>query len=156
MKQRWLVLGLIPLLAAAATVMPGVANPQRAHLNWMMHCQGCHRADASGSAGGAPNMAGEVARFLSVAGGRDYLMRVPGVAHAGLSDQELAELLNWTLHAFDATHVPNDFVPFSAREVGAARKQPLITEAAETRAQLMARFSTQTPRAAAPESEDGH
>ena len=38
-------------------------------------------------------MAGFVARFLQVPGGREYLARVPGVATAALSDADLAEAI---------------------------------------------------------------
>ncbi|MFN3958775.1 MAG: cytochrome C [Parvularculaceae bacterium] len=131
------------LLADAATApIPGVANDARARMNWMLHCQGCHQAEAKGSvAARTPAMAGEVARFLSVEGGRAYLTRVPGVANAGLPDDQLAELLNWTLATFDAAHMPATFTPFTAAEVAAGRKAPLVSDAARLREEISARFA---------------
>lgn len=123
---------------AAATRMPGVANPNRAHVNWMLKCQGCHRPDAAGGPDGTPAMAGQVARFLGAPGGREYLGRVPGVATAALPDDQLAELLNWTLLHYDPQHVPADFKPYTTAEIAALRKAPLRTEAAATRARLLA------------------
>jgi hypothetical protein len=83
-------------------------------------------------------MAGTVARFLQSPGGREYLSRVPGVATAALGNRDLAELLNWTLWRFDAGHMPTNFKPYTADEVGRLRKTPLRTEAAQTRAGLVA------------------
>jgi mono/diheme cytochrome c family protein len=137
-----LAAALAAFLADAATApLPGVADEARARVNWMLHCQGCHQADAKGSiAARTPAMAGEVARFLGVEGGREYLTRVPGVANAGLPDDQLAELLNWTLATFDAEHMPADFAPFSAADVAAGRKAPLVSEAARMREEMTAKF----------------
>jgi mono/diheme cytochrome c family protein len=131
------------LLADAATApIPGVANAARARMNWMLHCQGCHQAEAKGSAAArTPAMAGEVARFLSVEGGRAYLTRVPGVANAGLPDDQLAELLNWTLATFDAGHMPATFTPFTAADMAAGRKAPLVSDAARMREEISAKFA---------------
>lgn len=89
----------------------------------------------------APSLAGMVARFTNVPGGREYLARVPGVATAPLSDADLAELLNWTLWRFDAAHLQPDFKPYSAQELAGLRARPLRTEAARERARLLARLN---------------
>src|SRR5262249_30826519 len=89
-------------------------------------CQGCHRADGVGTPGsGVPALAGSVGRFAAVAGGRDYLVRVPGVAQAPLDDEALAALLTWTLEHFSAAELPADFAPFTAAEVARGRRTPL-------------------------------
>lgn len=123
---------------AAGIAMPGVEKPARAHQNWILKCQGCHRADASGTPQTTPAMAGIIGTFLKTPEGRDYLARVPGVASAALPDAELAELLNWTLLRFDAAHVPKDFKPYTTKEVGRLRSRPLRTEAAAVRARILA------------------
>ncbi|HTB28405.1 MAG TPA: c-type cytochrome, partial [Steroidobacteraceae bacterium] len=51
----------------------GVTNVQLARQNWALNCQGCHRLDGSGSDATAPSLAGTVAKFLWVPGGREYL-----------------------------------------------------------------------------------
>jgi len=127
-------------LSGGASSLTGVDNPQRAKVNWALNCQGCHQADATGSAGGAPNMAGVISLFLGVEGGREYLARVPGVAHAPLDDSQLAEVLNWSLQVFDADHIPEDFVPYTAQEIGRLRRNPLISEASIMREELMSFF----------------
>lgn len=131
---------LMLMTVAASAEMPGVQSEARAKMNWMLNCQGCHRTDATGSANGAPSMASDVARFLSVEGGRAYLTRVPGVANAGLADDQLAELLNWTLATFDKDHLPADFTPYSKEELAAGRARPLVSEAPVMRAALRKKF----------------
>jgi hypothetical protein len=70
--------------------------------------------------------------LLERVGGRDYLLRVPGVAQAPLSDERLAHLLNWILGEFgDAPPTPR----FSAAEVAKARVAPL-TDPRQARAGL--------------------
>ncbi|KTE14993.1 c-type cytochrome [Sphingopyxis sp. H115] len=121
--------------------IPGVENAARARQNWMLSCQGCHRADATGTPQTTPTMAGFVARFLQVPGGREYLVQVPGVATAALSDADLAEVVNWSLVRFDAANVPADFRPYTAAEVGRLRLKPLRAEAMTMRAGMVARMA---------------
>jgi mono/diheme cytochrome c family protein len=120
-----------------ADSVPGVANAQRAWQHWTLNCQGCHRPDGSGSPATAPGLAGTVARFLSVTGGREYLGRVPGVATSPLTDADLSEVMNWMLWRFDEEHVPADFRPFTAAEIGTLRERPLRLEASRMRADLL-------------------
>lgn len=120
-------------------VMPGVPNVARAHQNWMLKCQGCHRPDATGTPATTPPIRSKVAIFLHTDGGREYLGRVPGVATAALPDDRLAELLNWTLQYFDPANVPKDFKPYTPQEIGELRSRPLRTEAAAVRGGLIAK-----------------
>jgi mono/diheme cytochrome c family protein len=119
------------------TAPAGVDNPQRAWQHWTLNCQGCHRPDGTGSDETAPSLAGTVARFLSVPGGREYLGRVPGVAASALSSADLAEVMNWMLWRFDQEHVPEDFQPYTAAEIGQLRTRPLRLEASQMRAALL-------------------
>src|SRR5262249_48882191 len=68
----------------------GVAGAYAPSVEYALNCQGCHRADGIGTPGSVPPLAGSVARFLTVPGGREYLVRVPGVAQAPLDDAALA------------------------------------------------------------------
>jgi len=119
-----------------------VNNPQKAALNWMMNCQGCHGVDAEGSPNGAPPMPGVVGKFLQVDGGREYLARVPGVAISPIPDDELADLLNWMLLRFACDDLPADFKSYGTAEISALRSDVLITQAASERARLLAILST--------------
>lgn len=148
--MRWLAVPALILATGAAVTTPvwsgpettpGVANAARARQNWMLSCQGCHRADATGTPQTTPTMAGFVGKFLHVPGGREYLVRVPGVATAALSDADLAEVVNWSLVRFDPANIPGDFVPYTSAEVGQLRLKPLRAEAATVRAGMVARFA---------------
>jgi hypothetical protein len=123
--------------SAAQSAPAGVDNAQRAWQHWTLNCQGCHRPDGTGSAGTTPSLAGTVGRFLTVPGGREYLGRVPGVATSPLSNADLSELMNWMLWRFDKEHVPADFQPFTAAELGRLRSSPLRLEASQMRAELL-------------------
>jgi hypothetical protein len=123
--------------STAESVPAGVDNPQRAWQHWTLNCQGCHRQDGTGTDATAPSLAGTVARFLSVPGGREYLGRVPGVATSPLSNADLAEVVNWMLWRFDKEHLPANFQPFTATEMGQLRSSPLRMEAAQMRADLL-------------------
>ena len=106
--------------------MPGVDNPQRAHVNYILNCQGCHGPEGSGSADGdVPRMKDFLGNFLNVEGGREFLIRVPGVASAPLSDTAIAELLNWTLHTQSPDQIPEDFLPYNESDVIQWRRKAL-------------------------------
>jgi len=127
-----------PNVAVASDAAPaGVTNTQRAWQNWTLNCQGCHRPDGTGSAATAPSLAGTVSKFLTVPGGREYLGRVPGVATSPLPNADLAELMNWMFWRFDKGHLPADFQPFTAQEIGLLRAQPLRLEASQMRTDLL-------------------
>jgi cytochrome c553 len=128
------------LAAQSAGLDRGVSNPGMARQNWILKCQGCHRADASGTPETTPAMSGIVAQFLALPEGRTYLAQVPGVATAPISDAELADLLNWTLYRFDPANVPAEFRPYTSAEIGRLRKTPLRIEAPAVRAALVAKI----------------
>jgi cytochrome c553 len=136
--------------AAAPTAPPpqapaGVTNVQLAWQNWALNCQGCHRLDGSGSDATAPSLAGTVAKFLWAPGGREYLVRVPGVATSPLSDADLAEVMNWMLWRYDKAHLPSNFRPFTAAEMGPLRSRPLRLEAAGMRSDLLRKAEASGP-----------
>ena len=104
-------------------------------LDYTLHCQGCHQAGGIGLEGSVPELKDSVARLVSLPGGREYIARVPGVAQSQLDDAAVAALLNWLLAYFDPAHLPADFRPFTAEEVGPLRRSPLV-HASEVRAAL--------------------
>jgi hypothetical protein len=117
---------------------------------WMLNCQGCHRADGSATGDQVPALRGTVAKFLLVPGGREYLIRVPGVSMAPLDDTLIAALTNWMLHEFDPQNIPSDFERFTASEVGALRQVPYSSEAGTIRARLIEKIERLIP----PEPEN--
>jgi len=100
------------------------ADEERAHVNYMLHCQGCHLPQAEGFAGKVPAIRDFAGYFLHSETGREFLIRVPGVSQSALDDEQIAELMNWLLLRFSAGQLPQPYVPFSADEVAALRHNP--------------------------------
>ena len=94
---------------------PGVAE------DYALHCSACHTAEGGGSPGLVPSLR-ELAPLLALPGGREYLVRVPGVAQAPLSPDRIARLLNWVLAQYSGLAVEPRY---SAEEVEALRISPL-------------------------------
>lgn len=92
---------------------------------YILHCSGCHGIDGSGLAGHTVPTLRQAGAFLSLDGGREFLISVPGVLGSGLSDREIAELSNWLLATLAADPVPKDHRPFDAADVQRARSTPL-------------------------------
>ncbi len=126
---------IVGALTLVASVPANAGSPQ---LHYMLQCQGCHRADGSGSPGAVPSLSGSMGRFLTVPGGREYLVRVPGSAQSPLSDADLARVLNWMIRAFGPTAIAGDFEPFRADEVARIRVSPLIEVDSARRALIRA------------------
>ena len=125
-----------------------VADDNRAHVNYMLHCQGCHLPEAQGFEGKVPPMKDFVGYFLHSGEGREFLIRVPGVAQSALNDGELAELMNWLLVTFSAEQLPDSYVPFSDREVESLRRDP-VTDPAASREVILKNLSADIPILAA-------
>ena len=123
------------MLAPGVAAAEGTSGPA---LDYAVTCQGCHRADGTGTPGTVPALAGSVGKFLRVPGGREFLVRVPGVAQAPLDDVALAAVLNWMLERFGRDGVPEGFVPYAAAEVGRLRRRPLTDVVGPRRALLEA------------------
>lgn len=125
-------------VACALVLVPlGAARADPA-ADYMLHCRGCHGPAGEGAPGAAPSFRHFVARFLSVPGGREYLIRVPGTAQSELDDARTATLLTWLLYEFSAAEVPADFEPYSAAEVARNRRAPLMDVGAARRALVAA------------------
>jgi mono/diheme cytochrome c family protein len=127
------------LIGTALTTSAAFADPQT---DYLLNCRGCHGPDGSGVPGGAPSFRGQVGKFLSVPGGREYLIRVPGTAQSGLSDARIAALLNWIVREFSPREVPAAFAPYTADEVGRSRGRPL-TDVEGVRRELLSAMTGQ-------------
>jgi hypothetical protein len=109
---------------AALTALGSLSTPAWAELPapeaYQLHCSGCHGAHGKGIEGVTPSLH-ELVSLLAEPGGREYLVRVPGVAQAPLENGQLAQLMNWILREFSTdTH----FVPYEAIEIQRWRKRP--------------------------------
>lgn len=103
---------------------------------FMMECQGCHLADGRGGVNSVPAMNGEVAKFLTVPGGREFLAQVPGVSRSALSDAEITAVLNWLLNEFGPRDIASRYPAYTVEEVKRLRQTPL-TEVKQKRSALI-------------------
>jgi mono/diheme cytochrome c family protein len=97
-------------------------------------CQGCHLANGKGLPNTVPPLLNFVGYFAHIPEGRAYLVQVPGVAQASLSDSDIAALLNWMLIRFSANQLPKRFTPLTTDEVKRYRANKLfaVRETRET------------------------
>lgn len=106
------------------TLAPGKgaqAGDARARADYMIHCQGCHLPDGSGFVGRVPDMRTTLPLFLSVEGGREFLIQVPGSSQSALSDARLADVLNWLILTKTNLDGDTSFTPYTPEEVSAVR-----------------------------------
>ena len=127
----------IALSALALLVaVQALGDDVRAQKNYLLHCMGCHGEEGHGLEGQVPSMHGTLARLSRSPEGRYYVLRVPGVTQSTLSDEDLAEVLNWSLRAFSDVTVKTEVPTFTAAEIATARREPLLDVAASRKAAL--------------------
>jgi hypothetical protein len=131
----------MPALTALAslvfwTTSPGIAWGYQPLVNYQLRCMGCHLADGSGQPGRVPSVRRSLVRFSAFGEGRDYVIRVPGVAQSPLSSADTAALLNWMARNLSDVPPPPGFVDYSEAEVQGLRGHPLVRVSA-IRARLL-------------------
>ena len=135
--------------AAAESTAQSVAQSV-AKIDYMLECQGCHLPDGSGSSqGSVPSLVDSVGRFVTVPGGRSFLVRVPGSAQSPLDDARLAAVLNWMIRTFGPAQVAATFEPYTAEEVAQHRSDPL-THVARARSELLRQLEKHSGRMEKP------
>jgi len=88
----------IGVLVVAAMSCAQAAQPMTAgQQNYMLQCQGCHKANGEGFGESVPDLRSVGRQLLAVPAGRQFYVSVPGSANAPLSDQQLAEVLNFII-----------------------------------------------------------
>jgi len=93
--------------------------------NYKLFCQGCHLPDGSGVPAEVPSLINQLSRFINLPEGREYIVQVPGVMQALLTDSELADLLNWVLENFDK-ELSSDFLPYTEKEISDIRSKGYV------------------------------
>jgi cytochrome c553 len=138
--------GGIPALAlgalvTAAPVAGALERPESssAEQNYVLFCGGCHGLAGTGVPHRVPALKDTIGRFLRADGGRELLLRFPGVVNSQLSDVALAQVMNWCVARFAGPDAPAGLRPYSADEVHAARANPPLNTQ-RSRSELMRRL----------------
>lgn len=123
-------LAVVGAALAAGLVAVGVAIAETPHrtprTNFILRCVGCHGMDGAGSEkGGIPDFRNYVGAFSRDEAGRTYVMHVPGVTNASLTNAEIAEVMNYVMTTFGGPSLPDDYRPFDEAEVGRLRAVPV-------------------------------
>ena len=114
-----------PLAAVILALAAAAAGAQEysPRVNYVLLCAGCHCMSGEGSReGGIPAFPDSVAHIASIDSGRTYMMHVPGVVSAGLSDAQIAEVTNYILEEWADGAA---FTPFDGAEVTRRRAVPV-------------------------------
>jgi hypothetical protein len=130
---RFLINGVA---AIALSLAVSAASAYQPLVNYQLRCMGCHLADGSGQPGRVPSIRRSLVLFSASPEGRDYVIRVPGVAQSPLSDEDTAALLNWMARNLSDVKVPPSFVDYSEAEIRSLRDRPLVRVSA-IRARLL-------------------
>ena len=124
-----------------ATLM-SLAEPLRAspQTDFLLHCSGCHgQAGAGTPDGGIPDFRGYVSSFMLSPEGQEYNLHVPGVTSAGLSDKEIAEVMNYVMQRWGLpSHLKQ--APLFTKEEVANRAQKTISDVVPLRRQVAAQL----------------
>ncbi|WP_343573674.1 cytochrome C [Pseudomonas sp.] len=143
-----LIVGLVCAMAAPLAMARAIPNPNQKHapgnespqtpiaqahystaVNYQLQCAGCHLGDGEGSAANdTPRMKGFVGNFLKVEGGRQFLVRVPGMSQSALSNAQLADLINWIMRedGMAGKSMPANYQPYTEQEVAAIRHEAML------------------------------
>ncbi|WP_448663159.1 c-type cytochrome [Sphingomonas sp. CJ20] len=126
MRSVAILAGAVTALGLAA-MAHGAAPGRSAQSDYIEYCAGCHGIQGDATTPAIPALRGQVGRFLCTPEGRDYLIRLPNVAHAPLRDPaDLAALMNFVAFRLGGTSAPADARPFEAAEVERLRQTPLV------------------------------
>ncbi len=124
----------------AALILSGLlslpAHGEDPKIAYWLHCAGCHLLDGTGAPPEVPTLIDEPGVLAGRPGGREYLIRIPGVAQAGLDDARLAAVLNYMLEAFSPETTPGDFDPYTAAEI-ARHRAAVLVDPLRTRAEIV-------------------
>lgn len=139
--RRMILRALLPAILLACTIVAG--TPARAapfsetreagtvyplppaRTAYLLGCGGCHGETGRSSPAIVPDLASQVGFFLCSPQGRDYLVRLPNVAFAHLSTEDLTRLMNFIVFSLGGTSAPRNAAPYTAAEVERLRHEPL-------------------------------
>lgn len=135
-----LLLAFSALLAALAAVAARGESPRlpmaaatralsrlpAAQVAYLTSCGGCHGIEGVSAPGAVPTLRGLTGSFLCTREGRDFLIRLPDVALAQLSDRALTDVMNFVVFEVGAPVAGGRAArPYTLAEVARLRREPL-------------------------------
>lgn len=128
MKARHAITALLAmaLLPSRGHALERPESATNVAQNYLLFCGGCHGDAGRGVPHKVPALAGKIGRFLRVDGGREFLIRVPGVANSQLSAAATAAVMNLCLEKFTTPAERAGVTPYTAADIASARRQPML------------------------------
>jgi hypothetical protein len=115
-----------PVIVVCALLAANPTSLNVVQSTYLERCGGCHGIQGISAPGEVPSLRGQVGYFLCKPEARAYLVRLPSLATSPLSNQELADLINFVV--FDlggARAVGGSYQMFTEAEVRTLRTRPL-------------------------------
>lgn len=139
MTKAAALLGLIGLAIAAAFPLAVATRSQadqpqlgQAQSDYLEHCGGCHGLQGSTAPAPIPVLRDRAGFLACTDAGREYLLRLPNVAHSQLDDEALADMMTFVV--FDLGGGSRSLArrrPFTTEEVAKFRSRAMIGSAVE-------------------------
>jgi hypothetical protein len=108
---------LVLLAGMSASAPAAQPASERGRIDYVLHCSGCHALDGTGvEEKGIPQVKDRIGYFLRFPEGRAFLLQVPGLLAAGLSDERAAGVTNWMIEYFAGVSLSPEFTPYTAEE----------------------------------------
>lgn len=115
--------GFLAFLWLGVATAAGAERSARA--NYLEHCAGCHGLLGQSASQLVPDLKGRAGYFLCTPASRSYVIRLPNITFATLTDTELAAVLNYIALDIGASARTAKFPPFANAEVTQQRNSPL-------------------------------
>ncbi len=126
MKAVWTAPALAAVVVLAVSG-PGLAQGSLtpAQSDYLEHCGGCHGLQGDTSPAPIPVLRGRVGYFMCNQAGREYLLRLPNIAHAKIDDESLADMMNFVVFSLGPRTAPAGVRPFTTEEVTRLRARAM-------------------------------
>ena len=123
-------------LSVADAVIPALNHAQT---SYVAGCGGCHGIQGISRNDLIPDLKDRAGYWLCTAEGRKYMVKLPNVALAPLSDAELADLMNFVAFDLGGVSAPKTAARYTASEITQLRAEsPIITDVLRSRHTLVA------------------
>jgi cytochrome c553 len=140
---KHIVITCLLLATSISTHIAAADAGSSGRVDYVLHCSGCHAFDGRGlEHKGIPALKDQIGYYLRSEEGRAFLMQVPGLLSAGMSDERAAAVTNYIVLRFAGASLPESFTPYTAAEAKRYRESRPVNIPATRRA-LVAKLREQ-------------